>query len=295
MSFEIRQDVALSGYTSWLIGGRAQFYAQPSNLDELKQSVEFAERKSMPITIFSGGSNVLISDQGIKGLVIHMSRFVGTLVEERDGRLIVTALAGTPKSELLKIFLKNQLEPALFLAGIPGDVGGGVVMNAGVSEAIRPKEFVEIVDWIRVLRGGGVKTFIREELNWKYRHCEGWQPGIIIEVGMSWPLKKDATILQKVRDANGVRLKKQPLDKPSCGSVFRNPPGDSAGRLIESLGLKGFRIGDAQVSEKHANFIVNLGQATAKDTRHVIEHVQSEVKKKSGIGLQTEVVFLGAW
>lgn len=295
MSFEIKQDVALSGYTSWLIGGRAQFYAQPKNLDELKSAVQFAERKSLPITILSGGSNVLISDKGVNGLVIHMSRFSGTQLDERDGRLILTALSGTPKSELLKIFLRYQLEPALFLAGIPGDVGGGIVMNAGVGEALKPREFVEITDWIRVLRGGGIVTYTRDELKWSYRHCEGWGGGIIIEIGMSWPLKKDPDILQKVREANGIRLKKQPLDKPSCGSVFRNPDGDRAGRLIEGLGLKGFRIGDAQVSEKHANFIVNLGQATAGDTRRVIEHVQAVVKEKTQISLKTEVVYMGVW
>lgn len=295
MRLEIRQDVGLSGYTSWLIGGNAQYYAQPKNLDELKEAVQFAERKSLAVSVLSSGSNVLISDQGVKGLVLHMSKFSGTVVEERDGRLYLAALSGTPKSELLKIFLKHQLAPALFLAGIPGDVGGGVVMNAGVGELMRPREFVEIVDWVRVLRGGGIVTYTRDDLKWSYRHCHGWEPGVIVEVGMSWPLQKDPSILQKVREANTARLKKQPLDKPSCGSVFRNPEGDKAGRLIEACGLKGFRIGDAQVSEKHANFVVNLGKATAADTRRVIEHVQASVKSKMDILLQTEVVYMGQW
>lgn len=295
MPIEIRQKVSLAGYTSWLIGGEAEHYCQPVDLDQLKEALQLADRKGWSVTLLSGGSNVLVSDQGVRGLVVHLSKFSGTQITERDGRLIVSALSGTPKSELLKIFLRYQLEPALFLAGIPGDVGGGVVMNAGVGEALRPREFVEIVDWIRVLRGGGLVTYTRDELKWSYRHCHGWEPGVIVEVGVSWPLVKHPDILQRVREANAQRLKKQPLDKPSCGSVFRNPDGDKAGRLIESVGLKGFRKGDAQVSEKHANFIVNLGNATALDTREVIEHVQKTVHASTGIRLQTEVVYLGQW
>jgi UDP-N-acetylmuramate dehydrogenase len=292
-NLEIKPNVPLAQYTSWNIGGPAEFFIQPKNLDELKESVQWAADKRVKLTVLSGGSNCLISDKGISGLVINLNKFTGTIVEDRKTHLHISALAGTPKSELLKIFLKYKLAPALFLAGIPGDVGGGVVMNAGIAELSKPREFVEIVDWIRVLRGQNIQMYTRDDLKWSYRHCEGWKPGIIVEVGIAWPMEPDDQILTKVREANTNRLKRQPLDKPSCGSVFINPEGGKSGQLIESSGLKGTRFGDAQVSEKHANFIVNLGSATAADTKRLIEHVQKTVKEKTGFNLKTEVVFLG--
>jgi UDP-N-acetylmuramate dehydrogenase len=292
-TLEIKPNVTLAPFTSWMIGGPAEYFAQPTSLPELQYAMDWASKKNLNVTVLSGGSNVLISDKGVRGLVINMGKFTGVFAKEADGRLVITCLSGTPKSELLKLFLRHKLEPALFLAGIPGDVGGGVVMNAGVSEALRPREFVEIVDWIRVLRGPSVITLTRDQLNWSYRHCEGWRPGVIVEVCVSWPLQPQPDILPKVKEANTNRLKRQPLDKPSCGSVFVNPDGGKAGQLIESSGLKGYRVGDAQVSEKHANFIVNLGQAKAQDVRNVIEHVQATVKKQTGFTLKTEVIFIG--
>lgn len=290
---KIESSVRLAAYTSWNIGGEAEHFCQPRNIIQIREATLWASENNKPVTILSGGSNVLISDRGVSGLVIHMSKFTGALVEEKEGRVCIYALSGTPKSELLKTFLRYKLAPALFLAGLPGDVGGGVVMNAGVSEMYTPREFVEIVDWIRVLRGQDIVNISRDELKWSYRHCHGWQPGIIVEVGISWPNFPIEGILERVKEANKTRLTKQPLDKPSCGSVFVNPEGGKAGQLIESSGLKGFRIGDAQVSEKHANFIVNLGNATAKDTWNLIQHIQKTVRDKTGFELKTEVVLMG--
>ena len=211
-------------------------------------------------------------------------------------KIFIECLSGTAKSELLKIFLKYQLPPALFLAGLPGDVGGGVVMNAGVAELFNPQEFMEMVDWLEVLKDhGAIERYEKKPLTISYRHCDGWQPGIVTKVGLSWSLEKDPAILQKVREANKIRLSKQPLDRPSCGSVFRNPPGHKAAQLIDQAGLKGFRIGDAQVSLKHANFIVNLGSATAADTWKVIQYVQQVVLALKNVTLNTEVVRLGEW
>lgn len=295
VKLEYKQNVVLAPYTSWLIGGPAEYFVQPTNIDELKEAIVWAAEKRLALTVISGGSNILVSDRGVKGLVIHLAKFTGSQAHERDGRLIITCLSGTSKSELLKIFLRYKLEPALFLAGLPGDVGGGIVMNAGVSEAMVPREFVEITDWIRVLRGSQILTFTRDQLKWSYRHCEGWQPGIIVEVCISWPLIPKDDVLARVKEANGLRLKRQPLDKPSCGSVFINPVGGKSGQLIEHSGLKGLKFGDAQVSDKHANFIVNTGKATAVDTRKLIEHVQKVVKDKTGFQLKTEVVFVGEW
>ncbi|HEX4923397.1 MAG TPA: UDP-N-acetylmuramate dehydrogenase [Bdellovibrionales bacterium] len=296
LSLVVRPNYSLASFTSWNVGGPADNFCTPVALEELVEAYHWAHTHNLPVTVLGGGTNVLISDEGIEGFVIGLSKFGGTQVRENDGRLHISAFAGTPKSEILKIFLKYKLAPALFLAGLPGDVGGGVVMNAGVAEDFRPREFNEIVDWIEVIRPNEkIRRIQKDELKWAYRHSEGWQPGIIVRVHMSWPLESQEDILEKVKAANKLRLQKQPLELPSCGSVFRNPPGHKAGQLIEACGLKGYKIGGAQVSPKHANFIVNVGEAKARDIHRVIEHVKATVKKEKGVDLQTEVVYLGRW
>lgn len=289
----IRAGEPLSEWTWWEIGGPADWFALPTTIDEVREALRFARERGLPVTPLGGGTNVLVSDSGVEGLVIAMRELRGVDVEERGGRLHMTALAGSPKAELTKQFLKRRLAPALFLCGLPGDVGGGVVMNAGIAEKTVPREFNEIVDWVEVLDGDDLRRLERDEITWTYRHTEGWQPGLIVRVGISWPLAPDAEIPQKVKDATRGRLAKQPLDLPSCGSTFKNPPGTSAGRVIEACGLKGYQVGGAQVSTKHANFIVNLGGATAADVRQVIDHVRAQVKSQHGLDLETEVKFLG--
>lgn len=296
MSLNILNNVNLAKYTSWLIGGPAEFFCTPTDIRELQEALSFAREKNLKITVIGGGSNILVADSGISGLVIGLCRLSEVKSEVKNSRLYVEALAGSSKSELLKIFLKNQLEPALFLAGLPGDIGGGVVMNAGVAEAFKPREFMELVDEIEVMNlQGEIKKIKKADLKIRYRHTDGWQPDIVTKVYISWPFEQNPLILQQVREANKIRLSKQPLDMPSCGSVFKNPEGHKAAQLIDQCGLKGFRIGDAQVSVKHANFIVNLGVATANDTWAVIQHVKDSVKKEKGIELNTEVIRLGEW
>lgn len=295
----IKKNVPLSQYTSWLVGGIADHFCMPLNEQELNEALLFAKSNQLSITILSGGTNVLVSDAGIRGLVVCLKKFSGLSVSEDGQTLRLECLAGTAKSELLKNFLKYKLPPALFLAGIPGDVGGGVVMNAGVAESFSPREFCELVEWIEVLDFSQEKflkkRFSVNELNWSYRHSSGWQPGVITKVGIKWPLVQDQDILQKVREANRIRLSKQPLDLPSCGSVFVNPPGLKSAQLIDQCGLKGFRVGGAEVSSKHANFIVNVDQAKARDILDVIHHVQKVVKHQKGVELQTEVIRLGVF
>jgi len=296
---EIKQDILLAPYTSWLIGGKADYLCFPTDVEELKEAWQWANDKNLPITIMGGGTNVLISDIGIRGLTMNLRKFSKTDVFEENNKLHIHCLSGTAKSEILKIFLKYQLPPALFLAGLPGDVGGGIVMNAGVSEAMAPREFGEIVHSFTVLRFQDQKfdevQYQHKDLDWQYRHCHGWSPGIIIKAHLNYPLEKDLEILRKVKEANRNRLLKQPLDMPSCGSVFINPTGYKAAQLIDSCQLKGFRIGDAEVSKKHCNFIVNLGQATAVDTWKLMMQVKETVYDKTGVQLQTEVVRLGDW
>ncbi len=296
---EFREKVLLKEWAWWKIGGPADFFCLPESIEQVREAVEFASARKFKITILGGGTNVLISDQGIEGLVICMKKLNSVSNEERDGRILITALAGTPKSELTKIFMRRKLAPALFLCGLPGDVGGGVVMNAGVAEAVEPREFVEITDWIEILEsekpGAPLRRIAKSELTWKYRSTLGWQPGIVVRAGISWPLTADEEIPRKVKEATKNRLQRQPLELPSCGSTFKNPLGAKAGALIEQAGLKGYTRGGARVSTKHANFIVNIAGASADDVMHIIQHVQSEVKKRFALELETEVKLLGRW
>ena len=297
VQLQIQEKVGLASYSTWQVGGVAEYFCLPKNEDELRQAMDFSREKKIPISVLGGGSNVLISDAGVDGLIICLQDLSGVLVSEaRGNRWVIEAMAGTSKSDLLKIFLKQKLAPAIFLAGIPGDLGGGVVMNAGVGEMLTPKEFVEITDWIEIMRpDGGVEELRNQQLQWGYRHCEGWQPGIIMKVGLSWKNEANDAILVQARTANHVRMSRQPLDMPSCGSVFVNPPGHKAAMLIDSCGLKGYTLGNVQVSTKHANFILNLGGARSMDIWLVIQHVQNVVRQKTGIELKTEVVRLGKW
>lgn len=293
---KILKNVNLAEYTSWLVGGNADNFSLPTTIEELQNILVEAKAQKWPITLFSGGSNILISDKGVRGLTICLRRFSSIQSEIKDNEISIECLAGTTKSELLKIFLKNQLAPALFLAGLPGDVGGGITMNAGVAESYIPREFMDFVTWIEVMDyDGQVRRIPKEKLQISYRHCDGWQPGIITKAQIKWPYQQQPDVITKVREANKVRLSKQPLDMPSCGSVFRNPEGYKAAQLIDQCGLKGFRIGDAQVSLKHANFIVNLDSATAVDIWAVIQHVKKSVREQKNVDLHTEVVRLGEW
>ena len=291
---KIEKNISLSGFTSWKVGGAAEFYFAPQNQEELIEACLWAQGQSLPITFLGGGTNVLISDQGIEGLVVHLKKMQELSVQEVGGRLEIVAECGVAKSKLLKVFLKYKLAPALFLAGLPGDIGGGLAMNAGVAEVMSPREFVDFTDWIEVFdfNRNKVVKYQKEDLDWGYRFCGGWQPGVILRAGLSWSLKEEVDLLKKVKELNQRRLAKQPLELPSCGSVFRNPENDKAGRLIDECGLKGLAIGGAQVSLKHANFIVNTGNAKASEIKALIERVQSEVFQKKEIHLQTEVVFL---
>lgn len=300
---QIQSNVQLSPFTSWLIGGPADLFCLPENEEQLEEALHFAHEQKILVTLLGGGTNVLVSDRGVRGLVICLRKYsrleTEIVIEKGLSVLKIRALAGTPKSELLRVFLKHRMAPALFLAGLPGDIGGGVVMNAGVAENLVPREFGELVRAIQVWRWQENALqridLDNSSLDWSYRHSKGWQPGIIARVELAWPILEDSKIIEKVKAANLIRLQKQPLEKPSCGSVFVNPVGAKAAQLIDECGLKGFSFGGAQVSVKHANFIVNQGDATANDTWRLIQHVQTTVQAMKNIKLQTEVIRLGDW
>lgn len=290
----VQPKIRLAPYTSWQIGGEAEYFALPTKIDEIKELQRWAQEENLPIHLLGGGSNVLIPDEGLSGLTICLKQFNDYEMSIERGKVFVRCSAGVSKSELLRVFLKQKLAPALFLAGLPGDVAGGVVMNAGVAEMIQPREFNEIVDSIEILRPDGTtERMHRDQITWTYRHSSGWQPGIIVSVTVNWDNIPTEDTLKQVRDFNRARLSKQPLDLPSCGSVFVNPPGQKAAQLIDSCGLKGFRVGGVEVSKKHANFIVNIDRGKATDVIEVIRYVRRSVFNKTGVKLHTEVVWMG--
>ncbi|MDE0151819.1 MAG: UDP-N-acetylmuramate dehydrogenase [Bdellovibrionales bacterium] len=294
---EIQTQVSLKQFNGWKVGGPAEYFYSPKNLSELKKCCLWGNEKKLPITVLSGGTNSLISDQGIKGLVIHLKHLQSFEINKSKDYIQILSLSGTPKYQVFKIFSELKLAPALFLCGLPGDMGGGVVMNAGVSYDVHPYEFSQIVDFIEVLsfKDHQIKIFKKEDLRWNYRSCTGWEEGIIYRVSLKWPFKEMENFHQQLRQINRKRLTSQPLNHPSCGSVFRNPQNNKAGKLIEESGLKGLQIGGAKISKKHANFIINKDSATALDIHQIICHVQKTVKDKFNIHLQPEVHYIGEW
>lgn len=296
MQLEIQKNQELKNLTGWKTGGAAEFFCRPQNLQHLKEAFKWAKEKNQPITLLGGGTNVLISDQGVRGLVISLTALTAFEVKEDKNQLFISALCGLPKFKLMRIFAKYKLAPALFLSGLPGDVGGGVVMNAGVGHDVSPKEFQSIVEWVKVLSfDGNLKLFKKEDLKWQYRSCLGLGEGAVYEAGFSWPNEPLKDFHLKLKEMNQRRTSTQPLSESSCGSVFKNPPNEKAGRLIEKSGLKGHRIGGAEVSTRHANFIVNKGGALSSDIDRLICHVRETVKKDSNIMLEMEIRCLGEW
>jgi UDP-N-acetylmuramate dehydrogenase len=303
MPASVLEKVDLREYNSWKVGGSAEFFAAPKSPAELAELQIWAHQENLKIHLLSGGSNVLVPDGILPGLTIclrNMSEIISSEQKfchrRKQQRFFIECLAGASKASIARVFLQNRLAPAVFLTGIPGDVGGGIVMNAGVGENRTPREFCEIVDQFKVQRvdetGNGVvqQIYNHPEVQWQYRHSDGWQPGIIVSASLSWLWDPKSEVMQELKTATQRRIKSQPLDMPSCGSVFRNPQGNKAAILIQNAGLKGFTIGGAQVSEKHANFIVNIGGATSRDMAQVIDHVKNTVQEKTGIDLVAEVV-----
>jgi len=272
-------------HTSWRVGGPADRFYEPASVAEL-QEVLAALPGSTPITWLGLGSNLLVRDGGIRGAVIATGRLPREL-ERLDGERVRSG-AGLPCALLARACVRWQLGPAAFFAGIPGTVGGALAMNAGAfgGETWTRVESVTTID-----RAGNVHERARGEFAVGYRSVRGPEGEWFL--GATFALAPDATMASDLKAMLARRNATQPLRLPSCGSVFRNPPGDFAGRLVEGAGLKGARVGGAVVSEKHANFIVNTGDATAADIEELIDRVRAAVEKESGVRLELEVRVVG--
>ncbi len=273
----------LKKHCSIKIGGPAEYFCQPKNINDLKDALKFAHEKRLPVMILGAGSNLLFSDQGFKGLVIKLVKGLDWV---RVDRAKVTVASGVLLSKLLSNLIKSKLGGLEFLVGIPGTVGGAVVMNAGAWG----KEIGQFVDRIKVLdKSGKGKVIKRKDLGFAYRKSILQKNDLVVtEVTLRLRSSKKSIVLKKIKEFMDRRKGSQPLGIPNSGSVFKNPTGSFAGKLIEEAGCKGMRVGDAQVSEKHANFIVNLGEAKADDVIKLMSRIQKSVKIK----LEPEIVII---
>ena len=285
----VRFDATMARHTSLRIGGEADAIATPQNIVEVMRVLRACKRHRLPHAVMGNGFNTLIRDRGIAGVVLLMNQL--RLLEERPEGLI-RVQAGVSHASLTNHCVRNGLSGLEFGAGIPGTVGGWVAMNAGIGS----REAKDVVREVEVVSPTGRKRshLGRDALHFSYRSLRGLAPGsVIVSALLCVGLAQPADVQAEVKRMLAMRSGSQPLDVPSCGSVFKNPPGDHAGRLIEAAGLKGTRIGGAQISEVHANFIANVGGARAVDVLHLIERAQDEVERMSGIRLETEVRILG--
>ena len=283
---EIRLNEPMSKHTSWRVGGPAETFFIPDSIEDLSEFLAKLHRE-VPVFWFGVGSNLLVRDGGIPGVVIAASKILRTI--ERVDHYRVRAGAGLPCTQLARECLRWGIGPSEFFAGIPGSVGGALAMNAGAHGG----ETWERVESVRTIdRKVVINQRAPGEYTVGYRSVTGPSHEWFIEG--TFRFEPDVAPSKQVMDDMLERRKRtQPLGLPSCGSVFRNPPGDHAARLIETAGLKGFSIGGAEVSEKHANFIINSGEATATDIEELIEHVRQTVIEQHGVELVHEVRIVG--
>ena len=283
---ELRHDEPMSRHTSWRVGGPADVFFIPASVDDLSDFLAGLDIDT-PVFWHGVGSNILVRDGGIRGVVISAAKALNYL--ERVDPLMVKAGAGLPCTQLARQCIRWGLGPSEFFAGIPGTVGGALAMNAGAHGG----ETWERVASVRTIdRSGQVHERAPSEYSVGYRSVTG--PGKEWFIEGTFQFEPDAKPSMETMKAMLERRKTtQPLGLPSCGSVFRNPPGDFSARLIEAAGLKGFRIGGAEVSEKHANFIINRDDATATDIEELIEHVRQTVLEVHGVELVHEVKIIG--
>ncbi|MCH9699626.1 MAG: UDP-N-acetylmuramate dehydrogenase [Gammaproteobacteria bacterium] len=276
----------LAKYTSWRVGGPADQYYRPSDINDLAVFLNQLDL-NQPVFWLGGGSNLLIRDGGIRGTVIHLRRTLGKIKLEDDGRLYVEAGVSCP--QVARFCQKNKLSGASFLVGIPGSVGGALAMNAGAFGG----ETWELVSEVELIDRQGNRQWIQSSaINTGYRQVEIPEQHWFVAARLSLPATGygDDEIIQELLER---RRQSQPINVPTCGSVFKNPDEGFAAQLIERCGLKGHQIGKARVSDKHANFIENLGGATALEIELLINLIRDRVEQEQSVLLESEVCIVG--
>ncbi len=284
---QILENEPMSRHTTFKVGGPADVLFLPESEEQLIQAIAIAKDAGIPCIVIGNGSNLVVRDGGIRGLVIALGEGMAAIVRSGD---TITAWAGASLARVSAFAQASGLAGLEFASGIPGTLGGGCAMNAGAYGG----QLSDVLIDARMLLDDAVKTLTVEDMQMGYRTSlplrEG---GIVISARFALTPDNPESIAERMRELNARRREKQPLNRPSAGSTFKRPEGHFAGALIEQSGLKGYRVGGAQVSEKHAGFIVNAGGATAKDILTLIGIVQDEVLARFGVHLETEVRILG--
>lgn len=283
----MEENAPLSRYTTMRVGGPADVMLSPSTENEISAALEILRREGLPFLIIGNGSNLLFSDEGFRGVILRLGKNFSR-VTCQDA--FVCAQSGALLSAAAKAAADHALRGLEFASGIPGSVGGGVYMNAGAYGG----EIAQALESAQVLIDGEIETWRCERFDFSYRHsalmAEG---GVVLSARFRLSAGDPAEIQALMNDLNSRRRQKQPLQYPSCGSFFKRPAGHYAGALIEAAGLKGYAVGDAQVSEIHAGFIINRGHATAQQIYSLMRHVQRTVLADSGVALEPEVRLIG--
>lgn len=287
LPIKIKTNEPLSRYTYTKTGGPADYLAFPTTRQELKDLLVRARKQKMPVTTLGNSSNLIIKDGGIRGLVIMLPQFNKIEVKQQQ----ITAEAGAAIIAVTKAASKASLTGLEFAAGIPGSVGGAIFMNAGAYGG----EIANVVSSIdEILPDGREVQISGSDLHFGYRHSVVQENhGIVVAATFNLEAGQQPQIQNKMDELNDLRRSKQPLEYPSCGSVFKRPQGHFTGPLIIKAGLQGKSIGGAQVSNKHAGFIINTGNATATDYLQLIQLIQKTVKEKFAVQLETEVRIIG--
>ncbi len=285
----VKIDEPMRKHTNFKIGGNADVFVIAKNIEEIKCIIKFSKENNILLTILGNGSNVLVSDKGIRGIVLQ----VGTkeIKIEKQKNALVEVEAGVMLGALAQVLLKQSISGFEFAAGIPGSIGGAIRMNAGAYGG----EMKDIVKNVTVLNEKGeINILTNEECEFSYRHSRFTNSKeIVIKVTLELPLGDEAEIKAKMDEYDQSRREKQPLNLPSAGSTFKRGSDFITAKLIDECGLKGYTSGDAQVSTLHAGFVVNLGNATAQDVLNVVNHVKQVVLEKTGKQIELEVELLG--
>ncbi|EPB8166272.1 UDP-N-acetylmuramate dehydrogenase [Clostridium perfringens] len=284
---DITVDSPMSEHIYFRVGGPADILVTPVNEEQVVNTLKLCREYNVPYFILGNGSNILVKDGGISGVVIKFNKLNKVTTEGN----CVTAQSGALLKDVSKAALENNLRGFEFACGIPGSIGGAVFMNAGAYDG----EMAHVIKSARVIdENCNIKNLTKEELELGYRSSIVMKKGyVVIEATVELESGEYASIKDKIDDLTNRRESKQPLEYPSAGSTFKRPEGYFAGKLIQDSGLKGFSIGGAAVSEKHSGFVINKGGATAKDVLDVIAHVQKTVKENFDVELHTEVRIIG--
>jgi UDP-N-acetylmuramate--L-alanine ligase/UDP-N-acetylenolpyruvoylglucosamine reductase len=288
---KMRKNEMLSRHTTLRIGGASEFFVQPRDIDDLKTLLKLVEKYKMAFRIIGAGSNILVSDKGLRGITVSLNSSCFRRIAFRNN--CVEVGAGRRLNQFIQDLKRRCLSGAEFLAGIPGTIGGALAMNAGILKAkgqeLRAKNIGDLVEAASVMDyNGKIKNLNKKDIRFNYRSCS-LSKYIILKCRLKLKKAKKKEIDKRIKEYLKIRKIKQDYSYPSAGCVFKNPPGKQAGRLIDLCGLKGRRIGDACISSKHANFIVNLGRARAKDVMSLINLIKKEVRNKFGINLELEI------